>query len=138
MAGLVTLAVLGALALLGAILWRLWSVREGRRRAVAALAAECPGLDDRLEGRDTTLLFSASEEMVGLASHRLMKLLPFSVIRKWRAEPVYNSADRRVGWNFIIETADPAEPIWTIRIRSGGGNEVPNFWMAKFNAYLNG
>lgn len=138
MTGVVTLAVLGVLVLLGAIGWRIWSVRTGRQRAIAALVAECPGMDDRLEGRDITLLFSNTEEMLGLASHRLLKLLPFSLIRKWRTEPVYNSKDRRVGWNFIIETADTQEPIWTIRMRSGPGNTVPNLWMAKFSAHMNG
>ncbi|MBP0494199.1 hypothetical protein [Roseomonas indoligenes] len=132
-----TLAVLVVLALLGALGWRIWSLREGRRKAVAALIHECPGLDDRLEGRETTVLFSGAEEMVGLASHRLIKLLPFSLIRKWRTEPVYK-AEKRVGWNFIIETGDPLEPIWTIRMKSGPGNETPNFWMAKFSAHLNG
>ena len=135
---MVTLAVLGVIALLGAFGWRLWSVREGRRKAVEALMLECPGMEDRLEGRDTTLLFSDAEEMVGLASHRITKLLPFSIVRKWRVEPVYNSKDRRVGWNFIIETGDWQEPIWTLRLRSGPGNAVPNLWMAKFAAHLNG
>ncbi|HEY8612333.1 MAG TPA: hypothetical protein VIL69_13705, partial [Roseomonas sp.] len=125
-------------ALLVAIGWRVWSVREGRRKAITALIRECPGLDDRLDGRDITLLFSGAEEMVGLASHRITRLLPFSIIRKWRTEPIYNSADKRVGWNFIIETADPQEPIWTIRMKFGPGNAVPNFWMAKFSAHLNG
>lgn len=133
-----TLAVLAVLAALGVAAWWFWSVRTGRRRAVEALMLECPGMDDRLEGRDATLLFSGSEEMVGIASHRVTKLLPFNIIRKWRAEPVYNNAGKRVGWSFIIETADPQEPIWTIRMRSGPGTAKPNFWMAKFSAYLNG
>ena len=133
-----TLAVLAAIAILGGIAWRIWSVHNGRHKAIEALTLECPGLDDRLDGRDTTLLFSSADEMVGIASHRITRLLPFSIIRKWRTEPVYNSADKRVGWNFIIETADTAEPIWTVRMKSGASNAVPNFWMAKFSAHLNG
>ncbi|MBP0446541.1 hypothetical protein J8J14_17340 [Roseomonas sp. SSH11] len=135
---MVTLAVLAVIAGLGVIAWRIWAVRAGRRKAIEALMLECPGLDDRLDGQDATLLFSGHEEMVGIASHKVTKLLPFSIIRKWRVEPVYNSADKRVGWNFIIETADTLEPIWTIRMRSGPGNAMPNFWMAKFSAHLNG
>ena len=135
---MVTLAVLGVIALLGAFGWRLWSVRDGRRKAVEVLMLEYPAMEDRLEGRDTKLLFSDAEEMVGLASHRITKLMPFSIVRKWRVEPVYNSKDRRVGWNFIIETGDWQEPIWTLRLRSGPGNAVPNLWMAKFAAHLNG
>jgi hypothetical protein len=65
-------------------------------------------------------------------------MLPYSIIRKWRAEPIYNSADKRVGWNFIIETGDVAEPIWTVRMRSGPRTTLPNLWIAKFNAHLNG
>jgi len=133
-----TLAVLAAIAVAGAVFWRIWSVREGRRKAIEALGHECAGLDDRLVGRDATILFSGKEEMVGIASHRITRLLPFSIIRKWRAEPVYNGKDKRVGWNFIIETADTLEPIWTVRIPSDGGNKAPNFWMAKFSAHLNG
>jgi len=133
-----TLAVLGALAVLAVIIWRIWAVRAARRSAIRALITECPGFDDRLEGRDATLLLSPADEMLGIASHRVMRILPFSVIRKWRAEPIYNSADRRVGWNFVIETGDVQEPIWTVRMRAGAGNAVPNFWMAKFNAHLNG
>ncbi|MBI0534931.1 hypothetical protein D9599_05010 [Roseomonas sp. KE2513] len=135
---MVTLAVLGALALLVAIGgWAWWSI-AARRKAIAALVRDCPSLEDRLEGRDATLLFSGTEEMLGIASRRVTKLIPYAVIRKWRTEPVYNRADRRVGWNFLIETADPREPLWTIRLRSGPGTSVPNFWMAKFSAHLNG
>lgn len=134
----VTQAVLGAVALVGAILGWAWWARAGRRKAVAALVRECPGLEDRLEGRDTTLLFSNADEMLGIASRRMTKLVPYALIRKWRTEAVYNGADKRVGWNFIIETGDPREPLWTIRLRSGAGNAVPNFWMAKFGAHLNG
>jgi hypothetical protein len=134
----VTLAVLVVIALLCAAGWWVWAKRDGRRQAVETLMRECPGFDDRLEGRNVTILFSGADQMVGLASHRLMKLLPFSIIRKWRTEPVYNSADKRVGWNFIIETGDPHEPIWTVRMRSGPGTAVPNFWMAKFSAHLDG
>jgi hypothetical protein len=133
-----TLAVLGALAVLAVIIWRIWAVRSARRNAIRALIAECPGFDDRLDGRDATLLFSPADEMLGIASHRMMRILPFSLIRKWRAEPIYNSADKRVGWNFVIETGDVREPIWTVRMRSGASNAVPNFWMAKFSAHLNG
>ena len=133
-----TLAVLGVIALLAAAGWRLWDVRAGRRRAVAALLRECPGLEDRLEGRDVTLLFSQADEMLGIASRRVTRLLPYAIVRRWRTEAIYNSADKRTGWNFLIETGDPQEPLWTIRLRSGPGNTVPNLWMAKFGAHLNG
>ncbi|MFH5923180.1 hypothetical protein [Roseomonas xinghualingensis] len=134
----VLVTVLVALVVLIAIAWRIWAVRAARRKAIGALIEECPGFDDRLEGRDATLLFSQADEMLGIASHRVMKILPFSIIRKWRAEPIYNSAGKCVGWNFIIETGDTQEPIWTMRMRSGPGQAVPNFWMAKFSAHLNG
>ena len=130
--------VLGGIALLAAIGWRVWDLRAGRRRAVAALLRECPGLEDRLEGRDVTLLFSQGDEMLGIASRRATRLLPYAIVRRWRTEAVYNSADKRTGWNFLIETGDPQEPLWTIRLRSGAGNAVPNLWMAKFGAHLNG
>jgi hypothetical protein len=133
-----TLAILGVVVVLAFLVWRVWSARAGRRAAVEALLLEFPGFDDRLETRSTTLLFNAKEEMVGIASRKVTKVLPFSIIRKWRTEPIYNSADRRVGWNFIIETGDPQEPIWTIPLQSGPGNAVPNLWMAKFSAHLNG
>jgi uncharacterized protein YcfJ len=133
-----TLAVMGAVAVLGVIGSRIWAAWAGRRKAVEALVAECPGFDDRLEGRDTTILFCCTDEMLGIASSRATRMLPYSIIRKWRTEPVYNSADKRVGWNFIIETGDVAEPIWTVRMRSGPGTALPNLWIAKFNAHLNG
>lgn len=135
---MVTLAVLGAVALLVLVAgWAAWA-RAARRKAVAALVAECPGLEDALDGRDTTLLFSPADEMLGIASRRATRLVPYAQVRKWRAEPVYNGADRRVGWNFLIETANPAEPLWTIRLRSGPGTAAANFWMAKFSAHLDG
>ena len=134
----VTLLVLAVLALVVALGGWLWWVQASRRKAVAALVQECPSLADRLDGREMTLLFSGAEEMLGLASHRITRLLPFSIIRKWRTEPVYNRQDRRVGWNFIIETGDTHEPLWTIRLPGKGGNAVPNYWMAKFSAHLNG
>ena len=133
-----TLAVLGAIALVALAVARALWARAARRRAVAALVEECPGLEDSLEGRDTTLLFSKADEMLGIASRGVTKLVPYALVRKWRAEPVHNAADRRTGWNFIIETGDPQEPLWTIRLRSGPGTAVPNFWMAKFSAHLDG
>jgi len=131
-----TLAVLGVLVLLGAAGWRVWSVWAGRRRAIAALTQECPGLADRLVGRDATLLFSAEERRLGIASHRIVRLLPFDTVRRWRAEPLHDGKGRRTGWTLILETTDPREPIWTVRMPSGPGSAVPNFWMAKLGAYL--
>jgi len=138
LATVVMVAGLGMMVLLGGAGWWAWYVRACRRKAVAALVRECPGLEDRLEGRDTTLLFSARDEMLGIASRCVTRLLPYALVRKWRTEAIYNSTDKRVGWNFIIETGDTAEPLWTIRLRSGAGHAVPNFWMAKFAAHLNG
>ncbi|WP_426955395.1 hypothetical protein [Muricoccus radiodurans] len=135
----ITWAVIIGVALVVIILLKRFVERSLRNASVAAVRGEHTGFEDRLDGRTTTLLFDPIGEMVGIASIRIRKVLPFSVIRKWRVEPVYAGGNgKHTDWNFIIETGDWREPIWTIPLHCGPTNTLPNLWMAKFSAHLNG
>ncbi|WP_376099469.1 hypothetical protein ACE7GA_11445 [Roseomonas sp. CCTCC AB2023176] len=130
----VTAAVLAALAW---GLWRgaLWLVRQ---QAISSLMTQHGGFDDRLIGETGALLFDSGEALLGVASLRQRRVLPFDIVRKWRAEPIYDVKGRRRGYDFIVETGNPREPIWMIRMPRGADQRTANFWMAKFSAHLNG
>jgi hypothetical protein len=96
------------------------------------------GFDDRLLGEAGALLFDSGGSVLGVALLRQRRILPFSLVRKWRADPIYDAKGRRRGYDFLIETGDPREPLWTVRLPRGADQRMANYWMAKFSAHLNG
>lgn len=131
-------AVVAAVLLL--LAWLAWRgvMALVRQQAVSSLMTEHGSFDDRLVGEGGALLFDSAGAVLGVASLRQRRVLPFSVVRKWRADPVYDAKGRRRGYDFIIETGDPREPIWMIRLPRGADQRTANTWMAKFSAHLNG
>ncbi len=131
-------AIIAAVVLAGA--WVAWRVvlRLVRQQSYSSLMTEHGGFDDRLVGETASFLFDSGESLLGVATPRVRRVLPYALIRKWRADPVYDRKGKRRGWDFIVETGDPREPIWTVRLPRGATQATANYWMAKFSAHLNG
>lgn len=127
-------------AAVAALAWGAWRgvLMLVRQQAVSSLMTQHGGFDDRLLGEGGALLFDSEEAILGVASLRQRRIIPFAIVRKWRADPIYDAKGRRRGYDFIIETGNPREPIWTVRLPRGADQRVANYWMAKFSAHLNG
>ncbi len=66
------------------------------------------------------------------------KVVGFGDVRRWNYGPLYNAAQTsQLGYRFQVTTNDGADPITFLDIR-GMNHVVPEMWMAKLNAYING
>lgn len=72
-----------------------------------------------------------------ISRHSAPRVVGFGDLRQWGYDPLMSNTNHHLGWRFKVTTNDAPEPITFIDIR-GTNRSLPETWLAKLNAYING